>query len=523
MSAMEINRQNLPDNKHELAEIILANAKEIERLNEEIRLLRQALFAPKSEKLPIGESPQLPLFDMPENPPSADDGEEDEEIIVPAHTRKKKGRKPLPDDLPRVDKIHDIPEEDKMCDCGCERSCIGKEVSEKLDIVPARMRVIRHIRLKYACKNCEGVEDDGSTVKIAPSPAQIIPKGLPTAGLLAYILVGKFCDALPFYRQEKQFIRLGIDIPRQSMCNWAMKVADKCQDVFKLLLDDIRGGPKMNVDETRLQVLKEPGRSATQQSYMWVFRGGAPGKPIVAYKYSSTRSSDVAKLFLNDYQGVVQTDSYAGYDFLDTWPGIIHVACWAHARRKFMDAKKAGNKNKTGSADKAMAMIRQLYALEKQASFSGFSPKEIHEMRQEKAKPILAKFKRWLDKKKDTVAPKTLIGKAVSYTLNQWNRLENYIKDGNAGIDNNVAENAIRPFVIGRKNWLFSGTPRGADASALLFSLIETAKANKLEPYSYLRYLFEKLPTTESRELRDLLPTSLTPSDLVLCDMASGV
>ena len=516
----------LPDSKQELAEIIFANVKEIERLNEEIQLLRQAIFAPKSEKKPFpkSKSEQLFLFDMPENPPpSADEDEEIEVVVIPEHTRKKQGRKPLPANLPRIDVFHDIPEEDKICACGCELSRTGEDISEKLDIVPAKIRVIRHIRPKYACKNCEGVEDDGPTVKIAPPPPQITPKGLPTAGLLAYILIGKFCDALPFYRQEKQFIRLGIDISRQNMCNWAMKVADKCQDILKLLLNDIRGGPKLNIDETPLQVLNEPGRSATQKSYMWVFSGGAPDKPIVVYKYSPTRSGDTAKLFLNNYQGVVQTDSFSGYDFLDRWPGILHVACWAHARRKFMDVKKAAGRKKSGSADQALAMIRPLYALEKQARLNGFTANEIYEMRQEQAKPILAKFKRWLDKKKEQVPPKSFIGKAVNYSLNQWHRLENYIKDGNAGIDNNVAENAIRPFVIGRKNWLFSDTSEGADASALLFSLIETAKANKLEPYNYLRFLFEKLPTTASECLPELLPINLAPQDLILPDVASGV
>lgn len=515
-----------PESRDELIEKIISGAQEIERLNEEIRLLRQVLFAPKSEKKrPFGESPQLNLFDIQEELPADGDEDEDqaEEIIVPAHTRRKKGRKPLPDNLPRIEVMHDIPAEDKICACGCELTRSGEDVSEKLEIIPAQIRVIRHIRPKYVCKSCEGVEDDGPTVKIAPSPAQIIPKGIATASLLAYILVAKFCDALPFYRQEKQFTRIGIDIPRQSMSNWAMKAAKACQDLFELLQEDVRGGPLINVDETPVQVLNEPGRSATQKSYMWMFRGGMPGKPIVIYKYYPTRSGDVPKLFLNDYQGVVQSDGYKGYDFLDNRIGILHVACWAHARRKFMDAKKGSGNKKPGSADKALAMIRPLYALEKKARADGLSPDEIYNMRQQHAKPIVAKFKRWLHKKNGVVPPKSLLGKAVAYCLNQWHRLENYIKDGNAGIDNNPAENAIRPFVLGRKNWLFSGTPDGAHASALLFSLIETAKANKLEPYSYLRYLFEKLPTTNKNNLRALLPTKLTPDNLILPDLVTGV
>ncbi len=519
---MKDSQLDLPESKGELTQIIHSNVKEIERLEEEVRLLRQLLYAPKSEKLPVGKLTQLSLFDMPENPPENEDDSTDK-IIVPEHTRtKKKGRKKLPDNLPRIDRIHDIPAEDKVCSCGCELTTIGKDVSEKLDIEPAKIRVIRHIRLKYACKNCEGLEDN-TPVKIAPVPAQIIPKGLPTAGLLACILVAKFCDALPFYRQEKQFIRLGIDIPRQSMCNWAMKAADSCQAVLDLLEKEIRGGPLLNIDETTVQVLKEPGRSPITKSYMWVFRGGEPDTPVVLYQYHPTRSGDVAKLFTHDYQGVVQTDGFKGYDFLDGRHGILHVGCWAHARRKFMDAQKGSGKKKNHSTDNALSMINNLYKLEKIARNDRYTPDELYDMRQKQAKPILKKFKAWLVKRKNSVPPKTLLGKAVNYCINQWPRLERYAEDGNAGIDNNVAENAIRPFVIGRKNWLFSGTPDGAKASALLYSMIETAKANGLEPYAYLRFLFEKLPTTAPESIEKLLPTRLSPEDLILSDLTTGV
>ncbi len=329
----------LPDSKAELKNIIFSKDKKIERLEEEIRLLRHTIFGQKTEKQATGSSPQLPLFDIPENPPEETEDKEEEGVIVPEHTRKKKGRKKLPEDLPRVEVVHDIPEEEKICACGCLLSRIDEEVSEKLDIVPAKIQVIRHIRPKYACKNCEGALDDGKTVKIAPVPAQIIPKGLATAGLLAYILIGKFCDALPFYRQEKQFIRLGIDIPRQTMCGWAMKVAEICLPLLDLFQNGIRGGPLINVDETPVQVLNEPGRSASQKSYMWVFKGGLPGKPIIVYQYHPTRSGDVDKLFLNDYQGIVQSDGYGGYDFLDKWQDILHVGCWAHARRNEKSAQ----------------------------------------------------------------------------------------------------------------------------------------------------------------------------------------
>lgn len=511
--------------KVELQKVIISKDQEIERLNEENRLLRQALFAPKSEKCQDDDSsPQLSLFDMPENPPDNHEEPEEEEVIIKEHSRKKKGRKPIPDHLPRVEIIHDIPEQEKTCACGCQLSRIGEDVSEKLDIIPAKMQVFRHIRPKYACKGCEGALDNKKSVKIAPPPPQIIPKGLATAGLLAHVLIAKFCDGLPFYRQEKQFIRIGIEIPRQTMCNWAMLAAEKCEPLLKLLHEEIRSGPLVNGDETTIQVLAEPGRAATTKSYMWVFRGGAPENPVVIYQYNQSRSGSVAKLFLDDYTGVVQTDGYGGYDFLDTWPGVLHVGCWAHARRKFIEASKAGGSKKNNRrADKAISLIRKLYRLEKQAKQDKLDPDAFYEMRQAYAKPILKTMKQWLDERHGKAPPSSLFAKAVNYCLNQWHRLANYIKDGHAGIDNNVAENAIRPFVIGRKNWLFSGSPVGARASALLYSLIETAKANNLEPYMYLRFLFENLPLTPESKLINLLPTSLKAKDLTLPSVPSGV
>lgn len=515
----------MPESKPELKKIIQNKEQEIERLEEENRLLRKALFASKSEKRKNDEqSPQLPLFDMPENPPESDEqGEEEAEVNIKEHSRKKRGRKPIPDHLPRVEIIHDILEEEKKCDCGCQLSRIGEEVSEKLDIIPETIQVIRHIRPQYACKCCEGALDDTKSVKIASAPPQILPKGLATAGLLARTLTAKFCDALPFYRQEKQFSRIGVEIPRQTMCNWAMTVAEKCQPILDLLHDEIRGGPLIGADETTLQVLAEPGRKATDKSYMWVFRGGAPENPVLIYQYDQSRGADVAKLFLDRYQGIVQTDGYAGYDFLDGWLDILHVGCWAHARRKFVEAESAGSKKNNRRASKALGFIRKLYHLEKQAKDKKLEPGAVYDMRQQYAVPIIDAMKDWLDERGGKAPPSSLFGKAVNYCLNQWHRLINYIEDGHVGIDNNIVENAIRPFVIGRKNWLFSGSPSGARASAMLYSLIETAKANGLEAYAYLRFLFEKLPTTSAHELANLLPTKLTPKDLVLPNEPSGV
>ena len=270
-------------------------------------------------------------------PEPAEEDEIEEKVHVPAHSRKKRGRKPLPEDLPRVEVLHDIDDDDKMCACGCQLTRIGEEVSEQLDIIPAKMQVIRHIRPKYACKKCEGVEDEGPTVKIAPVPPRIILRSIATPGLLAHILTAKFIDHTPFYRQEKQFQRLGVEISRTSMCSWAMQTATVCQPLLNLLTDEVLSGSVIQADETTLQVLQEPDRKPTTKSYMWIFRRGDPENPVLIHQYHPTRSGDVAKAFLCDLEGFVQTDGYSGYEFPDHEEKIWHLGCWAHARRKFMD------------------------------------------------------------------------------------------------------------------------------------------------------------------------------------------
>lgn len=487
-----MTKGKVKDNKNidEVKKIACDLIDENQILKEQIKSLQNMVFGRKSEKTPKDDG-QRSLFDMPE--PEFPILEELETVTIDKHIRKKRGRKPLPADLPRVDVIHELSEEERQCNCGCLKDRIGQEVSEQLDYIPAKVRVIRNIRYKYACKHCEGVDDDGPTVSIARMPDQIIPKSMATPGLLAHILTAKFADALPFYRQEKQFTRIGIELGRSTMCKWAMTAASACEILIDLMKKDILAGPLIGIDETPLQVLKGPRKS---KSYMWVYRGGPPDKPVILFEYHPTRSGDVASIFLNGYQGIVQTDGYAGYDFLDKKKDILHVGCWVHARRKFKDVTKAaGNKsNATGNAGSALKYIGKLYKIEKDARENKLTPEQLHEKRQVLAVPILEEFKKWLDARVEKVPPKSLLGKAIHYTLSQWHRLTQYTKDGIIRPDNNLLENAIRPFVVGRKNWLFSDTVQGARASALIYSFIETAKSSGLEPYWYLKYLFERLP-----------------------------
>jgi transposase len=517
---------NLPDNVQDLKEIIAEREQQyqihIKLLEEKVRLLQDKIFGRRSEKFTDSKYQQLALFNEAEDTSDKEPGDDEPvTIIVPAHSRKKTGRKPLPDHLPRVTVEHDLSEEEKVCGCGAKMERIGDEVSEKLDIIPAKVQVIRHIRYKYACKKCEGIESEDGAVKIAPPPAQIIPKGIASEGLAAHIVTSKFADALPFYRQEGIMARLGVEIPRATMANWVMHIGSECEPLLDLMEQEILRGPVVNIDETPLQVLGEPGRPNTSKSYMWVFRGGPIDRPVLIFRYHPTRSGEVALTFLGEYQGYVQTDGYKGYDYLVDRDGIIHVGCWSHARRNFTDVIKAmaggkkAAKKKEGVATVALSYIGQLYEIERQAREKGLQPDEIYQLRQEKSKPIMEKLKKWLKEKYPATSPKGLLGKAIYYCLNRWKSLERYLEDGRLKIDNNLIENAIRPFALGRKNWLFSGNPRGAKASAALYSLIETAKANGLEPYWYLRFLFAELPLARTeQDYRALLPHLVGREDL---------
>lgn len=508
--------------KQDVAALATKYQEKIHYLEERIRLLQNELFGRKSEKHYPEPDLQLPIFADEADP--APEQSRDDTVIIAAHARKKRGRKPLPEHLPRVEVIHDLAEEEKNCQCGAMLSLIGKDTCEKLDYTPAKVRVLLHIRYKYACKACQGVEDDGPTVKIAPAPVQLIPKSNATEALLAHIVTSKFADGLPLYRQEKIFSRLGIDLPRATMANWAVKVAQHCSLLVELLLNEIRGGPLINIDESPLQVLKEPGRANTSKSYMWVFCGGDPAHPTVLYQYHPTRSGEIALKFLEEYQGYIQSDDFGGYDYLGKKEGIVHLGCWAHVRRKFFDVVKIRKKhrskreNPTSLADQALNHIRKLYLIEKQIPQDQLDPQQVYQRRQEQSKQVLDQFKTWLDATEPLTPFKGLLGKAISYALKNWNKLIVYIANPLLRPDNNVAENAIRPFVVGRKNWLFAGHPRGASASATFFSLIETAKANDLEPFAYLRCLFEQLPLVKDQDgYRKLLPQYIDPDLVTRC------
>jgi transposase len=499
--------QSLEENVKNADKAITSWEERYTSLEEQYKLLLLQKFGRKSEK-GSNDPNQKFLFSDEADTEIHEDITGQAETIT--YSRKKPGRKPIDDSLPREDVIIDLPEEEKMCACGHEMVRIGEETSERLQVILPKMWVERIIRPKYACKFCEGSGDeDKPAVRIADIPVSIIPKSIVTPGLLAFIIVNKFVDHLPYYRQEKRFERIGIHLSRQNMSNWQQAAFEKIKPLIKLLKEHIRGGPVINMDETPVQVLNEPGRSDTSKSYMWLTRGGFPDKPAFLYSYRETRGSNHIRELTEGFKGYLQSDGYRAYETaLEGNENIIHVGCMAHARRKFYEASKVSKK--AGSAEEAMKFIRKLYTIEDTLRSEGLDENEFISKRKEQAKPVLKKFKIWLDKRSLQVPPSLKLGEAIKYTLNEWPRLIRYLESSYLTPDNNVSERAIRPFVLGRKNWLFSGSPLGAESSCAMYSLIETAKHNSLNPNDYLLKVFEDAPLIKSaEEWEALLPWNL--------------
>jgi transposase len=468
--------------KLEQENALLNNEKAI--LQEELKLALLRKYGNSSEK---SDEKQPLLFD--ESAEELEDAPElsEETVEVKSHTKKSPGRKPLSPEIPREEIIHDIPEEEKTCGCGCTLSKIDEEVSERLQIIPAKVFVERHIRPKYACRNCEGSGDEEKPVfRVAPAPPSILPGSIATPGLLAFVWGNKFLDHLPFNRQEKRFERIGVSLSRQVMSSWTNKIAPKLSPLIDLMKKHLKSGEYIQMDETPVQVHREVNRSDTTKSYMWLARGGPPDKPILIYEYQKTRSSQYPKAFLEGFSGFLQTDGYQSYDSaLKGNMEITHVGCLAHVRRKFHEAAKI--KKKKGTAWEALEKIKVFYRVEKELREQDLSAQDFLEQRKAKLTDHIKEFTAWLEEKGASIPPSTPTGKAISYALGQWPKVKNYLECADLTPDTNLAENAIRPFVIGRKNWLFSGSPEGAAASCVVYSLFESAKANSLNPFGYMK------------------------------------
>jgi transposase len=382
---------------------------------------------------------------------------------------------------------------------------MSTQVRHELDYVPAKIRMLEHVRYVYGCRRCEreGIE---VPIRTTPAPKPVIERGLASASILAHVIDKKFVEAVPLYRQEQQFARQGIDLSRAVLSNWVIAASRWLAPLYERMKKELVARDILHADETTVQVLKEAGRVTESKSYMWLYRTNRDGPQIVLYEYQQTRGGVHPKEFLEGFQGYLQVDGYAGYLEVE---GATLVGCWAHARRKFDEVLKGmAQKHRRGSqAEQALAYINKLFSIERE--LAECTPEQRLKGREEKSRPIVEDFKTWLDGIADNVLPKSLLGVAVKYCLKQWTRLVRFLEDGRLEISNNSAERSIKPFVIGRKNWMFANTPKGARSSALIYSVIETAKENKLSPYEYVKMLLEKLPnlpTLDGEYLEPLLP-----------------
>jgi transposase len=478
----------------------------VEQLSDYLRQERQHRFGRKSEKLVSANAPMFPeleqVFDEEMSDPTKEEAPKEKK------PRKAAGfRKPLPEDLPREEVIHDLSEAERTCACGYALHPIGSETSEQLEVIPAKIKVLRHVRIKYGCKACE------ETVTLAKMPAQPLPKSMAAPGLLSHIVVSKYDDHLPLYRQAEIWQRSGITLDRATLGRWMRQCGTLLQPLVDLMRKDIVSGDYIQADETGVQVMKEPGRKNTTKSYMWAYKTGGPGPFKIVYVYSPHRYAAVAQEFLGTFKGYLQTDRYSGYKTVcSNSKGTIHsVACLAHARRKFVDVAKG--MQKPGVSTQVLELMGQLYKIEQQGREKGLDPGALKKLRQKEAKPILDTLKDFLLQKRPHIPPKSLLGEAVRYTLTHFKELCAYLEDGRLAIDNNDVERCIRPFAVGRKNWLFSGSVQGAQASAALYSLLETAKSYGHNPFLYFKDVLKNIAGKDKGDpdLKKLLPYNWKP------------
>ncbi len=493
--------------EHEVAEL---DAK-LKWYEEQFRLLQKQKYGASSEKT-NDDQLSFSLFNEAED--TADLNVEEPELDTITYKRKKvhRTRKELMKNLPTETKEYTLTPEEQVCSaCGNDTHQMSTEIRKELVVIPAEVKVIEHVRHVYACRQCER-EGTETPIVTAPMPAPVFPKSYASPSLVAYIMNQKYVDSLPLYRQENQLRLLGIHLSRQTLSNWVVEGANRwLSHIYERMRGSLLKEEILHADETTLQVLKEPGRPATTKSYMWLYRNGRGRPPNILFEYQRTRASKHPKKFLGDFNGYLHVDGYSGYHNI---PSVTLSGCWSHARRKFDEALKAlpkdAEESKVTTAE-GLHFCNQLFEIERK--IGDVTPDERYKLRQERSQPVLNAFSAWLKDKAPKVLPKSGLGQAINYCRKQWNKLTVFLEDGRLEIDNNRAERTIKPFVIGRKNFLFSNTSKGAQASAIVYSVVQTAKENGLIPFEYLKYLFEQLPNIDIKDeekLDQLLPWSTT-------------
>ena len=488
--------ERLRDLERQLDEFV-ATTEELQRsyacLKEEYLALKRLLFGPRRERLP--EDPgQGHLFDtepmtsVPPEPAASDPGDP-----APAKHRKGHGRRPIGDHLPRRDVLHDVPEEDRTCSCGRAKTKIGEDVTEQLDYIPGKIEVLRHIYPKYACSCCK----DGVTT--APTASGPIAGGLAAPGLLAFVVVSKFVEHMPLYRQQDELARADILISRSTLCGWLEQCAQLFKPLVELMHKEVLKSEVIQGDETPVPVL-DRSRDSTRQGYIWTTIGDR-AHPYTTFHYTDSRSRAGPAEFLKGYAGYLQTDAYASYESVvkESAGKIIAVGCWAHVRREFFDARH----NQPREVHYVLGLIAQLYDVEDEVR--GRSDAERLAARQERSLPVLKRLEVYLREQQALALPKSQFGKAINYALNQWAALLLYASDGRLEIDNNSSERTLRPCAIGRKNWMFFGSDRGWETAAICMSILASAKRHGIEPFEYVRQLLIAL-SSAGVELKSLVP-----------------
>lgn len=502
MQKLDEQMQKFDEQSKKLAAALIQN----DWLIEQLKLNKKKLYGKSSEVSEEAVMDQLSLmldeaeaFDRDSYVP------EPEPTKVKGYTRKRRSgsiEDVIPEGLPVETVEHKLSEEERKCpQCGEEMVIIGKEVRETLKIEPPKFSIIKDIIYIYACKKCEKESGEAVIKKTEHEPA-VLPGSYASPEAIAHIMTQKYVMYSPLYRQEQEMNRAGIKLSRQTMANWLLHASDDwLKPIYDRLHEKLCAEEVLHADETTLQVLKEPGKTSASKSYMWLYRtSGCTEHPIVLYEYKPNRKPENARSFLQSFRGWLHADGYQGYHTLPE--EIRTVGCWAHARRKYDEALHAlpEDVRKGSHAAKGLAYITKLYAIE--AELSEKLPKEqnaerwkiMYEERLRREKPVLDEYLSWVNSLLPKTAPKSALGKALHYTVEQWQYLIRYLEDGRLEIDNNRAERSIKPFVMGRKNWMFANTPAGAQSSAVIYSLVETAKENHLDPYRYLLYVLKTAP-----------------------------
>lgn len=495
--------------KSEIAKLSSENSALRERIDSLERFLitmKREKFGKKSERIIDDGSAQISLWGLLSGEDKSifneaeavSNSEDKEEIEIKAHKRKKREKTPiaqLPIDEVRV---KDLPDSEKICPShGVPLKQVGESSIVKLEIIPESRKVIKEVTPIYGpCSDFCGEE------KKAQELYDILPQTAATPSLLSNLIVSKYEYSMPFYRIEKKWERLGIELTQATMASWTIKLSKKLQVLINLMNEDLMAQGYFQCDETHVNVLKLNGKRFESTSYIWVRY--SPVVPIVIFEFHPTRSGDVPKSYLQDFSGFMQVDEYQGYNVISQFPNAIHVCCWFHARKGFYKAYKDEDSK---LAKEVLKMIKALFKVDEEAAKKNMTPEQRKILRNEKSKPILNQIKEWLDKYHSQVRPTSYLGGAIEYTLSRWEKLIRFLEDGRIELSTNFVENKIRPFTLGRKNWLFFDTDNGADAGCIHYSLIESAKANGKSPCVYLENLYRELPKCKTLEdFEKLLP-----------------